>query len=489
MLLLIHAEQDETTIADHLGEAEYSYYFVLREFRRLLEQMTTVLPVRDYQERHDSAGRLVGTYRVDRVVDAVHRLCRAEDEPCLFLSFSPPHRTPDPLECPAVPVFAWEYHDLPTEVWNQEPCQDWRVVLARSGRAITHSEFACRVVKRAMGARYPVVSIPAPVWSRFARLVDPQGSGPDLSPMVFETDGLLSDTRPVEPQAAGTARAAGWTATVTLDTGSMDSAGARASRSEAPKRVELRGVLYTSIFNPDDGRKNWIDLLRAFCVALRDRPDAMLLLKFVHSSPERFRADLALNLSRLRPMRCRVVVFSSFLSDLDYERLARRTTYVVNASHGEGQCLPLMEFMSCGTPAVAPPHTGMADYVGDDNAFLVGSNLEPAAWPHDPRKMIRTFRHRIDLEALMSAFRESYAVAIEKPDVYRAMSAAAIRRLEAHCSDDVVSRKLQAFIDGWHSALAPEDASAGRKAAVPVAAVSRSEYPERAPRGVRPSQR
>jgi len=459
MILLVHAEQDDHSIADHLGEAEYSYYFVLREFRRLLEEITTVVRIRDYEECLDSAGRLVGAYRVDHVVDAVHRLCRAEREHCLFLSFSPPHRTPTPLECSTVPIFAWEYHDLPSEVWNQEPCQDWRTVLAGSGRAITHSEFACGVVKRAMGEKYPVVSIPAPVWSRFSRLVDPDGTEPDLSPMAFETDGLLFDTRPVEPRAEGAVRAASWTATINVDLGANRSAGTRVTRSEAPQRVELRGVLYTSIFNPGDGRKNWTDLLRAFCVALRDRPDAMLLLKFVHSSADWFRADLALELSRLRPMRCRVVVFSSFLSDPDYERLARRTTYVVNASHGEGQCLPVMEFMSCGTPAVAPPHTGMAEYLGEDDAFLVGSSLEPAAWPHDPRKMIRTFRHRIDLESLIEAFRDSYRVAIEEPAVYRAMSAAAVRRLEAHCSDRVVRQKLQAFIGDWQSGSPSQDAT------------------------------
>ena len=55
------------------------------------------------------------------------------------------------LACPTIPVFAWEFDSIPTETWFGEPFQDWRYVLKKTGRAITHSKFAVGAVRAAMG--------------------------------------------------------------------------------------------------------------------------------------------------------------------------------------------------------------------------------------------------------------------------------------------------------------------------------------------------
>ena len=44
------------------------------------------------------------------------------------------------------------------------------VVLRETGSAVTHSSFSAAAVRRSMGAAYPVASIPAPVWDRYAPL-------------------------------------------------------------------------------------------------------------------------------------------------------------------------------------------------------------------------------------------------------------------------------------------------------------------------------
>ena len=49
----------------------------------------------------------------------------------------------------------------------------------------------------------------------------------------------------------------------------------------------------------------------------------------------------------------------------------------MNASRCEGLYLPLMEFMSCGTPAIAPDHSAMADYMDAQVGFVVP--LQPGA--------------------------------------------------------------------------------------------------------------
>jgi len=113
------------------------------------------------------------------------------------------------------------------------------------------------------------------------------------------------------------------------------------------------------------------------------------------------------------PFEGRLLVIDGFLDDSEYAALLRCSTYAVNVSGGEGQCLPLMEYMSGGKPAVAPRHTGMEDYVDVDNAFPIETSLEPCAWSQDPRPRYWTFRYRINAESLMRAFRESHRVAKE----------------------------------------------------------------------------
>jgi glycosyltransferase involved in cell wall biosynthesis len=84
-----------------------------------------------------------------------------------------------------------------------------------------------------------------------------------------------------------------------------------------------------------------------------------LVFKLVHHDRDRSCAAVLLELRKLAPFHCRVVVIHGFLEDAIYDELILATTYAVNSSRGEGQCLPLMEFMAAGRPAVAPTHTAL----------------------------------------------------------------------------------------------------------------------------------
>ena len=43
--------------------------------------------------------------------------------------------------------------------------------------------------------------------------------------------------------------------------------------------TQVDGVVYVSVFNPKDGRKNWHHLITAFCWAFREVDDATLVLR------------------------------------------------------------------------------------------------------------------------------------------------------------------------------------------------------------------
>lgn len=206
--------------------------------------------------------------------------------------------------------------------------------------------------------------------------------------------------------------------------------------------ITLRGVVYVSVFAPQDGRKNWQDMLSGFVWTFRDNPNATLFLKIpVQGGLEAYAVMYGI-LNRFGPFQCRVIYFAGFLDDTQYRDLIRAATYYVNSSHGEGLCLPLMEFLSAGRPAVAPDYTAMADYIDAPHAFVLRGSLEHNVWPFDPRDLFTTMRYRLDWESLVTAFEQSYDVAMTDGSRYAAMGAAAVEAMRAFCAVDVVRTKL-----------------------------------------------
>ena len=420
MIIVIYSDTNASSIVSNLGLPEYSYYFVLKEFRPVLEQLGIVVTVMNPALE----------------VDTIYRNAKAHGESCVFLSFSPPHKTEVDLECPTIPVFAWEFSTLPTESWLGEPRHDWRYVFDRLGSTITHSEFTSDVVRQTMTPAFPVASIPAPVWDRFSALREKSSIANFPDGIELNVEGTVIDSRSVDLSPYGASQR-GEPKPVLVRPPAL-------ARRE-PAKVHIDGVVYTSVFNPLDGRKNWYDMISAFCWAFRDIEDATLVLKLTHNDPQVGIDNLLENVYKLTPFKCRILLIHGYLSDADYESLVSVTTYVLNTSHGEGQCLPLMEFMSCGKPAVAPRNTAMADYIDSYNAFVLDSSAEPSNWPHDPRRAYRTLRYRIDWTTLLDAYKESYRVAKHDPARYQKMAEHAVRKLQLHCSRAVVKERLETF--------------------------------------------
>ncbi len=590
MKILVHSAIGSGAIRDSLGADDYSYYFVRKSFTEALQGLADIVAVQNPAEE----------------VDALYDASVAEGQACVFFSFAPPQKTPLGLRCPTIPVFAWEFGNIPNEIWDEDVRNDWRAVFSACRGAIALSSHTVRVVREAMGQHYPIHAIPAPVFERFAdtRSLAP----PDRAPTTLRLAGMVVDTAlieayrrapswppepvplltpgpiavrgleppapppepepvppppepepeviappPPDPEPAtepapileaepepvprpgmrqrlqitrrlalewyrlalrdllpGPVRAvnalAGRTAyrlyraltpsattaipllpppaapvleppaapaaevppeqigaiVETVPAGILDAAPEPVpllapvsaavpvpvplSRVVPATPVTLDGVVYVSLFSPRDGRKNWFDIVTAFCWAFRDNPGATLVLKIVASS-DSYEPTLRHLLRELSPFVCRVVVLRGYLEGEDYRALIAAASYYVNASHCEGLCLPMTEFMSAGTPAIAPDHTAFADYITADNAFVIPSGLEHNVWPGDRRDLFRTTRHRIDWHALMLAYRESYRVAHEDRQRYLAMSRSAHDTMRGFCAIPPVARALQDFLD------------------------------------------
>ncbi len=440
MIILVSSKISQADIHASLGKPEYSYFFLMKDFLPALEQLGTVIQVQSRDE-----------------IESLHASYSAQGESVIFISVSPPHQTPLDLKCPTVTLFAWEFDSLPSVAWDDNPQNDWRYVFAHTSGAIATSKEAAGLVAQSMGPEFPVVALPAPVWARFAEVCPESGWAPDFGPRSFEFAGQVIDSRDLklnpesvahrpysEAKRISKAMLKGWWHEVRLP---KAQAGVVKVEEESPatRMVEVDGIVYTSVLNPADGRKNWVELLSAFCWAFRDEKNATLVLKMTHNDMDLYRGTLLNLLARLSPFRCRVLVLHGFLEDPQYLQLIKASTYYVNASSGEGLCIPLMEFLCCGKPAVAPAHTAMADYLHADFAFLVDSCLQLTDWPHDPSGLQKTHSHRLNWESLMQAYRASYASANEAQR-YQTLSRQAREHLHRFCSLQRVGGELGPFL-------------------------------------------
>ena len=430
-MIVVYSETDAARIGQNLGKSEYSYHFILKAYYPVLEQIDRVIMVTD----------------PSREVDPIYRRAIQSGEECIFLSFSPPHRMPQDLACPTIPVIAWEYNTIPNETWCGQPQQDWRFVLNKLGRAITLSSFSADAVRSALGTDFPVVSIPAPVFDRFKSLRERWTTRTQPSLQRLMVSGRIIDTRAIDlPTYRLQYRHLG--AAILAHNG---------TETSQPISLELDGVIYLTVLNPEDYRKNYLDLLCGFCWAFREVDDATLVIKLSHHDAEAAIGTMLENLFQLSPFKCRVVLIEGYLGDEEYGKLLSAAMYGVNTSQGEGQCLPLMESLALGKPAVSPSHTAMIDYLSPKNAFLVASTIEPAAWPQDPRAAYRAFSYRIDFESLLNELTESYHVAREQPGRYRQMGEAAKETLEQCNSDAVTLERLRSFLALTPRPPAPSD--------------------------------
>lgn len=418
MALVLYTPVDEDKILASLGEAEYSYFFVYQAFLNLLKKRYTVIDVGSNHEK----------------IDTYYESGKAFGEPVICLAFTPPHKIPEGIRCPTIPVFAWEFDTFPHDLPGGKE-EDWLGVIADQRWAITHSCYVEKNIRKSTDEDIQIISVPSPVFDNFSTLYRPS-TPPFTEAPQLSWDGILLDSSEID---INTSSHAHWHSSI--------EATLKESLHSSDCQLRLEGLVYLSILNPNDGRKNWQDMLHAFCWAFKDNANVTLVFKITHHTPNTFMAALIDELFKLGPITCRVVAIHGYLSTDTFNRLIGLSHYVVNSSTGEGQCLPLMEAMSAGKPAISPAHTGMADYISSQNSFIVTSAKEPAFWPHDPNQKYTAMQYRISWQSLYANFLASADVFHHKPKTYRAMAKQAHETLKAHCSRQAVMKKLSGFID------------------------------------------
>lgn len=483
MTILVYTKFNSGNIQDNLGRSEYSYYFVLQKFLPVLGEI----------------GQVHRIANPETEVDLYYEKALSEGRQCVFLCFTAPHNSFVGLKCPTIPVFAWEYDTIPNEIWDGNENNNWVDVLKKLGAAITHSVHSAEMIRSELGKGFPVISCPSPIEAHyFASQQQISEKSPvqqyeaTLTKEVIDSashdPGQLSSEKGMAERIDIThVLLQKWAHEVLEDlmpkalyrllrhtylfTGTLIARSLRLFRSIKSKnrikagrlntstplqggRIQsdshsflVSGIIYTSILNILDGRKNYKDMVAAFCHALRDKPDAALILKTpIMEDLYFFKEEVMAFLHKLPDFNCRIVVIGYYLDDDGYHKLMKASTFYVNTSYGEGQCLPLAEYMAAGVPAIAPYSTALRDYINPNNAFPVKTCAVPTFWQHDERRAIRTAHHRPDWYSLVEAFQSSYQMAKNEPGAYQKMSINAASTLQNHCSAEVIKMKLENFL-------------------------------------------
>lgn len=439
----------------NLGVAGYSHEFVARLFRPLLQRWGTVTDIRHPR----------------RELDAAVAASRHRGRQPVHVSVLPLQDVYFAADAFNVVMPAWEFPDVPNHAFDGNPQNDWPAAARRADMLMVSGPFTADAFLRA-GTTTPLAIVPVPTPDAYFHIPAWRpGQATRLDHWAFLFPGR--DEQPAEavvapPPAPG--RRLGRRLERSLSAAARELLGTEryeriSRRLKEPHRrqpsapmdfrslpypqvdaLELSGVVYTSIFNPSDGRKNWIDLLNAFLVALADRPDATLVIKLIAKSPAVVRQVIDYYLHRNLPHRCTVAFLCDFLSEAEMLRLCAGSTYYLQATKAEGNCLPLMNYLAAARPGISPDHSSMGDYFGPDLGFIVASHPEPSAWPHDRRLRLRTTWGRIVWPSLRDQIAESYRVAVARPTDYAAMARDCRTAMQAWASYPAVAERLDAAL-------------------------------------------
>lgn len=406
-----------------------------------------------YRRLLHCVGRLV-------VVDTEADICAqvldayARGEQCIYLAFCVPNQLPVDFPCPVIPVFGWPYSSLPNETWAANVRNNWPEVLLDVPSALTFSSHTAAVTREAMNEALDVAVLPMPVFDEYNGIVDTDKPRNSRRQQVVEYTGPYIDTEKIN--------FADEKSDVIRET--LESQGPEAGS------IQLQGLVYTAVIEPLEELENWDDLLWAYCWAFREMKNTTLVMLLKQTDNRLLAFSRLLNtLYHLEPFSCRVIVLCGPLPAQEYQKLIVGSTYIVSSTAAEAQCLPAMEFMSAGVPAIAPDHTAFSDYIDEQAAFVAESSVEWVAWPQDPRYVRRTFCYRINWASLERCFKESYRVAEDEPARYQAMSQAAVEQQRDHCSIVALETRVGEF---FRSPLLAEAMNAAQRSHRPEPEVS-----------------
>jgi glycosyltransferase involved in cell wall biosynthesis/Tfp pilus assembly protein PilF len=146
-------------------------------------------------------------------------------------------------------------------------------------------------------------------------------------------------------------------------------------------------------------RKGWDLLLRAYCREFKTDEGVGLLMKVTRQhghSPETVMQQAAQAVAsegQSLAERPDIIIWEKDLSQAEMAALYRSAGAFVLPTRGEGWGRPFMEAMACGLPVIGTAQTGNAEFMDNENSFIVPAREAPASL-EAIREVPRYGRHR-----------------------------------------------------------------------------------------------
>ncbi len=373
------------------GYAHYSYGFAMESFSNTIKH----------------SDNIVETFSYPFHVGSIKTITRQTKNP-VSISFLPPDVALFIPRQKNICCFAWEFDKLPSKSeGNGIFKKDYASTLAKFDHVLTLSSYS-KATLEAYGINAHV--LPSAVSKK---TVDQNETIGEIKAYKFSTvkNAYLTDTSMPLQEI-------------------LDS-------SEYEQRF-----LY--IFNPNDIRKNFGNLVTAFQRFIIEHPKAVLILKMTSKN----------GLTKLQETAFKrefpsfpntefnnVYFISDRLSDSKLQMLMDSCQNYVSPTRAEGQNLPLCEAMLSGMVCISPDHTSMADFVTSK------SNIVLSSYPwvvdettHKYSEFWGFTWHGVSEDSILDGLRSAMVLTSEQKT---AMIAEAKNNVESFCSPESVLKKWQ----------------------------------------------
>jgi len=190
------------------------------------------------------------------------------------------------------------------------------------------------------------------------------------------------------------------------------------------------GKIFLTVLNAGDLRKNLLNLIEGFQMAVGPDARDLLIIKLIVPNNGDFRSTGLYE--QIRP-RCngdmsyddsRVMFILDYLTGPQMEALFSIADYYLSATHCEGFNLPLVQAMSFGTVPVCTTNTAMADYIDSANAVAIA---EKSYFGVIPRMAgdVAGMPYALPVATRFDVARACHTAMGQKPDEYDRMAARA----------------------------------------------------------------
>jgi glycosyltransferase involved in cell wall biosynthesis len=401
-------------IAGLLGAPHYSYHFAAQRFRAMLARQGAAPVELRMPEYYATAAALPpGDGGA-----AVHLMFRSTEQLRLLK--------------PAINIccFAWEFPVLKTDTLpGEHPFANQCAMLSLCDEVWTPSAYACDVL-RAHGIdnahRIPA-PVPLPQAGRIGRAAAVSALD-TLDAVTLNINFAWPDDHQDRQTAATATTLGAWFA--------------------AHSRPQRKPLVFLSVLNPEDFRKNLDAMLRGFHYVRQQYSHALLIVKVLTARSRFSLAQAAGGVIRnkLAPGTVLrddgIAIINAYLSDDAMTALYSLADFYLCTSLAEGQNLPLLEAMAHGAVAITPRNTAMEDYITEANAFIIASRMVA----NDNIHLAGTLARRPFAVAWCGA-RDVYAslaaAAAARPAVRSARARAGIETLERLYSEQSIWPLLQ----------------------------------------------